>query len=294
MPTLRSAVSFAASVGREVKTAATEVAHEARHHRPRFTPPAGPAPILDVGSGQNAHGLATIVVDKYPADDFERAAEATVDLSRPLVIGDAQALPFGDGAFVYVIARHVLEHATDPVRFAAELERVAPAGFVQVPSREAELTFGWAYHPWLIDKEADDTLVFHGRDDHVAPHGDLFHGAAADSKLFALWFAQKRSLFHHSVEWRGQLRVRMGEGTPSATTASFDLEATSAFLTRTAAHGGLRPLDDLHRGLLRCPVDHGVFPGLDGPLGAQLTCPSCSRTYPVVAGVPILLEEAAA
>src|SRR5687768_5463216 len=101
------------------------LAVERGRHRPR--PPKG-AFVIDVGAGQAAHPNAAVVVDKYPLDSSERSAAERMDFSRPLVVADGHALPFADGSFDYVIASHVLEHATDPVHFAAELARVAPAG----------------------------------------------------------------------------------------------------------------------------------------------------------------------
>jgi hypothetical protein len=78
-----------------------------------------------------------------------------MSIDRPLVVGDGDALPFADRTFDYVIAMHLLEHATNPVLVASELQCVAAGGFVQVLFREAELTFGWPYHPWLKDRAAN-------------------------------------------------------------------------------------------------------------------------------------------
>ena len=86
-------------------------------------------------------------MDKYVVDSFERPLGLAKSFSKPLVVGDGHQLPFKDQSFAYVIALHVLEHATDPAQFTAEMARVAPAGFVQVPSRESELAFGWPTIP---------------------------------------------------------------------------------------------------------------------------------------------------
>ena len=175
-------------LSRELVPSLVSLRRNTVRHAP--SPPAGGL-VLDVGSGQAAHPRADLIVDKYVADDFERGS--ALDLRKPLVVADGQALPFADGEFSYVIASHVLEHATDPVLFAGELSRVGAAGFVQVPSREAELTFGWPFHPWLIDRQ-DDLLVFNPRDDQEAPLGELFHRAFADSTLFGVWFGAHREV----------------------------------------------------------------------------------------------------
>ena len=90
-----------------------------------------------------------------------------MSFSKPLIISNGQHLPFKDRSFEYVIALHVLEHASDPSQFAAEMARVAAAGFVQVPSRASEQAFGWPYHPWLIDQRGQ-VLVFEPRGDLVS------------------------------------------------------------------------------------------------------------------------------
>lgn len=84
--------------------------------------------VLEVGGGQAPHPRSDVVVEKYVVDDFERPAGALLDLSKPMIVADGERLSFADGSFVYSIASHVLEHATDPVVFAGELRRVSRAG----------------------------------------------------------------------------------------------------------------------------------------------------------------------
>jgi uncharacterized protein YbaR (Trm112 family) len=278
---VRSAARALAGIGRELAGARGAQ----RAHVP--APPATGL-VLDVGGGQAPHARADLVVDKYVADDFERPGAGQLDLSKPLVVADAAALPFADGAFDYLVASHVLEHATDPVRFAAEFARVARAGFVQVPTRASELTFGWDFHPWLIDLE-DDTLVFEPRGERRAPCGELFHRSFAESALFRTWWASTRSEWHHSLEWRGALRLRV-EGTSAADrTASLDVARTVRALRNAQARGALQPLPPALRALLRCPLCAGSLE-LEGE---RATCGGCGRSYPLVGDVPVLLEEAA-
>jgi hypothetical protein len=241
-----------------------------------------------VGSGQAPHPHATVLVDKYVADNFERPHEVGVDFSKPFVVADGQQLPFADGAFSYAIALHVLEHATEPARFAGELSRVAEAGFVQVPSSVSELTFGWAYHPWLIDRDGD-TLIFRPRGGRRAPEGELFHRAYAESALLRNWWAANRSLFHHSVEWRGELSVRVEGESAAEETAELDLERTVSVLEQLDRAGALKPHPDNVVSALRCPSCRG---SLD-LTGQEATCASCARSYPVIGAVPVLLTEAA-
>jgi uncharacterized protein YbaR (Trm112 family) len=259
------------------------VGRERRRHRP--APPATGL-VLDVGAGESPHPRADLVVDKYVADDFERGAP--LDLTRPVVVADGEALPFADGAFAYVIASHVLEHAIDPARFAAELSRVADAGFVQVPSRDAELVYGWPFHPWWIERR-QDTLVFRPKEIDAPPGGRVMHDAYAESPLTRLGWAAHRSRWHHSLHWTGRIDVEVAGDRRFHEQAQVDLERTTAELERAAAAGRVAALDERLRAVLRCP-------GCGGALtwdAARVICVACSCGYPVAGGVPILLAEAA-
>ena len=244
--------------------------------------------VLEVGGGQRPHPRSDVVVDKYVADDFERAGGAAIDVSRPLVVADGHALPFADASMSYVIASHVLEHASDPVRFAGELSRVAPAGSVELPSRQAELTFEWPFHPWLVDRRGD-TLLFSPKDAH-APCGRMFHDSFEQSALFRLWWASHRSRWLHGVHWKDRLTVEIGGDARAEQTASFDLERTAAALRELGGRGALLAPDERVRTALRCPICRGTL----SSEGSRLACEGCARTYPVEGGVPVLVAEAAA
>ena len=109
---LGDAVGLLREIGRDVRATRRKAAFHSPH------PPAEGL-VLDVGAGHMPEPRADVVVDKYAADDFERASG--LDLRKPVVVGDGHALPFADNAFAYVVASHVLEHATDVDAFAAEL-----------------------------------------------------------------------------------------------------------------------------------------------------------------------------
>ncbi len=242
--------------------------------------------MLDVGGGDSPHSRADLVVDKYVADNFER--ERDISLTKPLVVGDGEHLPLTDHAFDYVVASHVLEHAIDPMRFAAELSRVGRAGFVQVPSRLSELTFGWAFHPWLVDREGD-ALVFHPRDGRAAPCGDFFHQMYRRSPLMQAWFEAYQSEWRFSVHWQGRLEVRVEGASRAPQTASFDLERSVALLEGAESQGRLTPLPPDLAGLLRCPACGSELRLADG----RATCAGCERSYRMAGSVPLLIEEAA-
>jgi hypothetical protein len=203
-----------------------------------------------------------------------------------VIVADGERLPFASDAFAYAMAVHVLEHAEDPQRFAAELSRVAPAGFVQVPSRQSELVFGWPYHAWLIDLE-DDELVFEPKGERIAHFGEYFHRSYEDSPLLRLWWAAERSRWHHSLEWSGAVRVRV-LGDSRAERAHVDVERTVARLAALCAEGAVPPLPDDLAPLLSCPLCAG--PLVRG--AGEIRCGG-GHAFPLAGHVPVLLAEAA-
>jgi SAM-dependent methyltransferase len=87
--------------------------------------------VLEVGSGGNPYARSNVLLDAYEQTRERHWVPLVAD--RPTVLGFAENLPFCDHAFDFVIASHVLEHSTDPARFLAELQRVARAGYIEVP-----------------------------------------------------------------------------------------------------------------------------------------------------------------
>ncbi len=96
-----------------------------------YCPVAKDALVLEVGSGGNPYARANVLLDAYE-DTRERHWVPLVS-DRPTVLGFVENLPFKDKSFDFVIASHVLEHSTDPEKFLRELQRVAKAGYIEVP-----------------------------------------------------------------------------------------------------------------------------------------------------------------
>jgi uncharacterized protein YbaR (Trm112 family) len=284
--TALNAVSSAVRTGRSLASDVARIRSEARLARAH---PGAEGLVLDLGGGQSPHARADIVVDKYVVDDFERPGAAALSFARPLVVADGEALPFSDGAFSYVVAQHVLEHAVDPKRMAAELARVADAGFIQVPTRLSERTYGWPFHPWFIDRRGD-TLIFTPKPAeaaHDAPDQEM-HDLFAESPLTRVaWFAH-RSRWHHSVHWKGQIDVEVAGAPQQHEQADIDLERTLSVLREATAAGRTTPVGPQLRAVLCCPADRGEL-AWDAD---RVRCAACERVYPVAGDVPILLEQA--
>jgi SAM-dependent methyltransferase len=87
--------------------------------------------VLEVGSGGNPYARSNVLLDAYPETRERHWVPLTID--RPFVFGFLERLPFRDKAFDFVIASHVLEHSPAPERAVAEMQRVARAGYLEVP-----------------------------------------------------------------------------------------------------------------------------------------------------------------
>jgi SAM-dependent methyltransferase len=94
-------------------------------------------------------------------------------------ICDREPYPFGDKELDFVICSHTLEDVRDPIFVCSEMVRIAKAGYIEVPSRLEEQSYGfqgpwvgWGHHRWLIDM-ADDRIDF------VFKHG-VVHGRESD------------------------------------------------------------------------------------------------------------------
>ena len=119
-------------------------------------------------------------------------------------ICDREPWPFADDQFDFAICSHTLEDVRDPVWVCAELARVARAGYVEVPSRLEEQTWGlqgpwtgWSHHHWLIDvdqatQHVDFVFKLHALH-HRGPTGWAFSsrfaaGLSEQERVGTLWW----------------------------------------------------------------------------------------------------------
>ncbi len=99
-------------------------------HRPFFA-----KRILEIGGGHDPYAGVTHAVDKFPADDYQRAGAMFLARGVEFRQGDLESIPFpADPKFDFVYLSHVLEHVPTPEKAVAELIRVARAGYVETPS----------------------------------------------------------------------------------------------------------------------------------------------------------------
>jgi len=125
------------------------------------------ATLLDVGGWAAPFNRATHVLDLMPyetrgamgsygprAEQFTRKTWSVRDIC------DHRPWPYADNQFDFAICVTTLEDIRDPIWVCHELSRVAKAGYVEVPTIEAELIFnvegngpwlGHEHHRWLCD-----------------------------------------------------------------------------------------------------------------------------------------------
>jgi len=133
--------------------------------------------VLDVGGWAAPFNRATHVLDVEPYETRgvmgsygpppERFSQDT------WVVHDICARepwPFADGFFDFALCITTLEDIRDPIWACQELSRVARAGYVEVPTVEAELMqyvpgqgpwLGHLHHRWFCDREGDGLVFWH-------------------------------------------------------------------------------------------------------------------------------------
>lgn len=82
-------------------------------------------PVLEVGCGSNPTPGVTVTVDRTPGGQIGEAGCETGQVSRAQVAAGMARLPFRDGAFRTLLARHALEHHADTLLVLREWGRVA-------------------------------------------------------------------------------------------------------------------------------------------------------------------------
>lgn len=113
--------------------------------------------VLEVGSGGNPYFRSNVLIDAY-LDTRERHYTKLIS-DRPTVLGFVESLPFKDNSFDFVIASHVLEHSKDPERFLSEIQRVAKAGYIEVPDAFFERLACYLDHRLEITNINDELII---------------------------------------------------------------------------------------------------------------------------------------
>ncbi len=167
--------------------------------------------VLDAGGGASPFARADWVIDLLsyeqrglygsPPDPSRERFSAATWVTRDIC--DREPWPFADRQFDFSVCSHTLEDVRDPIFVCRELERVSRAGYIEVPSRLEEQSYGvhgpwvgWSHHRWLVDVEEDSLTfvskphVLHARESDHFPAG--FHEALTpEERVQRLWWQDR-------------------------------------------------------------------------------------------------------
>jgi hypothetical protein len=168
------------------------------------------AVVLDIGAWGKPFTRANWVLDHMPYEtrglygrdgsDPERFSKDTW-IQRDVC--DKEPYPFADKSVDFVICSHTLEDVRDPIWVCSEINRIGKAGYIEVPSRLEEQSFGfqgpwvgWGHHHWLIEA-VDGALdfsfkhhVMHGRPSDHFPPG--FRDRLSDEeRVLTFWWSEQ-------------------------------------------------------------------------------------------------------
>ena len=185
--------------------------------------------VLDVGGWALPLARADWVLDLMPYETrgslgregapgderFSAATWVTQDIC------DRSPWPFADGQFDFAVCSQTLEDIRDPLWVCSELQRVARAGYVEVPSRLVEQAWwvqgpwiGYGHHRWLVDV-SDREIEFVSKPHSITgiegagfPNG--FAQALSDEERnHCLWwegsFGFRERLFYEDADLRSYL-----------------------------------------------------------------------------------------
>lgn len=265
---------------------------------------------LEVGSGHNPDPRADVLCDRYLKDDTERGGDLKT-ANRPIVVGDAENLPFLDDSFEYSIANHVVEHLGNPDRCLDELQRISKAGHIETPSEIMERLHSKPYHQWYVARNGD-TLIFQKK--KGTPESDLGKLVPElwerSAKFRELHFERKK-IFEVELEWEGSIDYEFTEPDGGMSLDLEDSETIQELLSSNnselwktwipkfmwvplkilvARFRNFMSVDQVNLdGVLACPKCKSPIAKLEDE--DCYKCDRCNMIYPVKNNIPILLTD---
>jgi hypothetical protein len=175
------------------------------------------AVVLDIGGWATPFERADWVMDLMPWETRGNADPAherfTADTWIQRDICERTPYPFDDRQLDFVICSHTLEDVRDPIWVCSEMNRIAKAGYIEVPSRLEEQSYGfqgpwtgWSHHRWLIEVSgaaiefAYKPGLVHVRKDARFP-GEFHRTLSAEDRVQVLWW--ERSFEFREVVFEG-------------------------------------------------------------------------------------------
>lgn len=257
--------------------------------------------VLEVGSGGNPYTRANVLLDAYEATRERHWVPLKVD--RPLVLGFVERLPFKDNAFDFVIASHVLEHSAHPEQFISELQRVAKAGYIEVPDAFMERINPYTDHRLEITCR-NDKLIIRKKPSHIVEHETVALYEHRVKPFLTRELIPKRPFaFHVRYYWNGKIDYTVVNPDTDAswvaesdtTSPNVPVVSIKARVQRFVLDGARSVLSQNRRNrmiditsLLICP---GCGSGSLSRTPAGLRCNDCVAVYPIRQGIPVMYPE---
>jgi hypothetical protein len=181
------------------------------------------AVVLDVGGAMKPFNRADWIMDALPYE--ERGQLGSIGRTDERFTEDTWVMrdfcarerwPFDDKQIDFVICSHTLEDVRDPIWMCSEMNRIAKAGYIEVPSRLEEQTYGfqgpwtgWSHHRWLVDIEDNGITFVHKsavverRDSHFPR--EFRDTLSAQDRVQTFWwdasFSYSERLFWDPIEF---------------------------------------------------------------------------------------------
>jgi uncharacterized protein YbaR (Trm112 family) len=259
--------------------------------------------VLEVGSGGNPYPRSNVLLDAYEETRERHWVPLVID--RPFVLGFVEQMPFKTRAFDFLIASHVLEHSTAPEKTLTEFQRVARAGYIEVPDAFLERVNPYKDHRLEISLR-NGTLQIYKKSGWIEDAGlvELYEDRV--KLLLTKDLMPRRPFdFHVRYYWSGQIKYQIQN--PKVDLSWSPPSDRAIKWPQTSRQKVGQPRDQLvawtrnlfsqtarnHRidimPLLRCPtcLSEKELVRLDD----DLQCVQCASVYPMDNGVPVMYPK---
>jgi len=251
--------------------------------------------VLEVGSGGNPYPRSNILIDAYENTRERHWAPLKVD--RPIILGFVENLPFKDKAFDFVIASHVLEHSKNPKKFLSELQRVAKAGYIEVPDAFMERLNPYKDHRLEISLKDEKLYIFKKSKSIIDMGLKKLYEAYAKFYITKKLIPNYPFVFHVRYFWHKKINFHIiNPNTSSNWTDKSDvlnkidkprkLRSCLIDITRWIFSQSKRNKNINLYSFLRCPK---CFYADMQKKKNKIVCNNCSKKYAFVNGIPRLI-----